>query len=252
MSGGKQSATQYRILSPAGQQREGGGADMQVAALPARRDQIAALAHRAELAIGFKQLVSIRQDAAGVTPWRDHAVTPHIGEHDSPGGAFGPGLMGMMAAGVMETGPPTGPGGFGGGPPGFFGGYGGYGDYWAFRALGAGMNTRQDRPMAARPHVTRGRLIPAAEDLSALTVTGEDATVLAFVLVSHAGRVAYDVLNQQSPATYVYRADGPGGSPRSTGRSTTPGSRRQPSTRRASPPRPGRQRPPGPVRSPRR
>lgn len=164
MSGGKQSATQYRILSPAGQQREGGGADMQVAALPARRDQIAALAHRAELAIGFKQLVSIRQDAAGVTPWRDHAVTPHIGEHDSPGGAFGPGLMGMMAAGVMETGPPTGPGGFGGGPPGFFGGYGGYGDYWA----------------------------------------------------------------------------------------TTPGSRRQPSTRRASPPRPGRQRPPGPVRSPRR
>lgn len=68
MSGGKQSATQYRILSPAGQQREGGGADMQVAALPARRDQIAALAHRAELAIGFKQLVSIRQDAAGVTP----------------------------------------------------------------------------------------------------------------------------------------------------------------------------------------
>lgn len=160
--------------------------------------------------------------------------------------------MGMMAAGVMETGPPTGPGGFGGGPPGFFGGYGGYGDYWAFRALGAGMNTRQDRPMAARPHVTRGRLTPAAEDLSALTVTGEDATVLAFVLVSHAGRVAYDVLNQQSPATYVYRADGPGGSPRSTGRSTTPGSRRQPSTRRASPPRPGRQRPPGPVRSPRR
>jgi len=188
---------------------------VQVAALPARRDAIAALARRAELAIGFKQLVSIRQDAAGVTPWRDHAATPHIGEHDSPGGAFQPGLMGMMAAGAMESGPRMGPGvlggGYGGGPFGSFEGYGGYGDYWAFRALGAGMSSRQDRPMAARPDVTRGRLTPATEDLSALTVTGEDATVLAFVLVSHAGRVAYDVLNQQSPATYVYRADGPEG-----------------------------------------
>lgn len=188
---------------------------VQVAALPARRDAIANLARRAEFAIGFKQLVSIRQAAVGVTPWRDHAATPHIGEHDRPGGAFRPGLMGMMAAGVMESGPLMGPGvlgggGYGGGPFGSFEGYGGYGDYWAFRALGAGMNTRADRPMAARPDVTRGRLTPATEDLAALTVTGEDATVLAFVLASHAGRVAYEVLNQPSPATYVYRADGPG------------------------------------------
>jgi hypothetical protein len=186
---------------------------VQVAALPGRRDAIAALSRRAELAIGFKQLVSIRRDAAGVTPWRDHAATPHIGEHDSPGGAFQPGLMGMMAAGVMESGPPMGPGvpagGFGGGGP--FGSFEGYGGYWAFRALGAGMNTRVDRPMAARPDVTRGRLTPATEDLQALTVTGEDATVLAFVLASNAGRVAYEVLNQQTPATFVYRVDGPEG-----------------------------------------
>ncbi|HET7247534.1 MAG TPA: hypothetical protein VFJ07_22170 [Streptosporangiaceae bacterium] len=188
---------------------------VQVAALPGRRDAIAALSRRAELAIGFKQLVSIRQDAVGVTPWRDHAATPHIGEHDSPGGAFQPGLMGMMAAGVMASGPPMegvlSGGGYGGGPFGSFEGYGGYGDYWAFRALGAGTNTRGDRPMAARPDVTRGRLTPAAEDLPALTVTGEDATVLAFVLASNAGRVAYEVLNQQTPVTFVYRADGPEG-----------------------------------------
>jgi hypothetical protein len=42
-------------------------------------------------------------------------------------------------------------------------------------------------------------------------VTGEDATVLAFVLASNAGRVAYEVLNQQTPATFVYRVDGPEG-----------------------------------------
>jgi hypothetical protein len=130
--------------------------------------------------------------------------------------------MGMMAAGVMSAGPMAGPGGFGLGSfgPGGFGGfsrpggafgysegYGSFGDYWAFRALGAGMNTSpEQRPMAARPDLTRGRLTPATEDLSALTTSGADPTVLAFALGSHAGRVVYEVLNQAEPMTFVYQA----------------------------------------------
>jgi hypothetical protein len=183
--------------------------------LPDRRDALADLARQTELALGFKQLVSVRRPAAGVAPWQDHAAAPHIGAHDSPGGSFQPGLMGMMAAGVMAAGPPLGsgalggpggwaapggldgpggwgsPGGWGGpgGPFGFGEGYGAYGDYWAFRALGAGMNPREQRPMTPRPDVTRGRLTPATEDMSALTTSGEDPTVLAFALGRRPGRV---------------------------------------------------------------
>ena len=204
---------------------------VQIAALPDRREAIADLARHTDLALGFKQLASVRRPAAGVTPWQDHAAAPHIGEHESPGGSFRPGLTGMLAAGVMSGGPPIGPGALAGpggwagpgafagpgswaGPGGLFGfgeGYGGYGDYWAFRALGAGMNPREQRPMAPRPDVTRGRLTPATEDPSALTASGEDPTVLAFTLGSRPGRVAYEVLNQPEPMTFVYRADGPDG-----------------------------------------
>jgi hypothetical protein len=96
-----------------------------------------------------------------------------------------------------------------GGPFGFGPGYGAYGDYWAFRALGAGMNSReQQRPMAQRPDMTRGRLTPATEDLSALTASGEDPTVLAFALGSCPGRVVYEALNHPEPMTFVYRAEG--------------------------------------------
>jgi hypothetical protein len=189
------------------------GTLVQVATLPARRDAVAELARRTDLAIGFRQLVSVRRPAAGVTPWRDHAAAPHIGAHDSPGGAFQPGLTGMMAAGVMAGGPPLGPGGLAG-PPGVFGfgeGYGTFGAYWAFRALGAGMNARQQRPMAPRPDVTRGSLTPATEDLSALVATGGSPTVLAFALGRRPGRVVYEVLNQAEPMTFVYRADGAAG-----------------------------------------
>lgn len=112
--------------------------------------------------------------------------------------------------------------------PGAFGfgeGFGAFGGYWAFRALGAGMNGRgpwpqatepaawsratptAGRPMAARPDVTRGLLTPATEDLSALAVTGESPTVLAFVLAPGPGGVAYDLLNQAGPGTYVFRGD---------------------------------------------
>jgi len=185
---------------------------VQIAALPARREALADLARRAELALGFKQLVSVRRPAAGVTPWQDHAAAPHIGGHESPGGSFRPGLAGVLAAGVMSGGPPTGPGGWAGygGPFGFGEGYGAYGDFWAFRALGAGMNAREQRPMAPRPDVTRGCLTPATEELSALTVSGQDPSVLAFALGRRPGRVVYEVLNQPEPVTFVYRADGAG------------------------------------------
>jgi hypothetical protein len=184
---------------------------LEVAALPARRDAVAELGRRASLAIGFKQIASVRTEAVGVTPWQDHAATPHIGGHGSPGGSFGTGMMGLMAAGVMSGGPPMGPGGSGG-PGGMFGygdGYGRYGDYWAFQALGAGMNSGQSRSMTPRPDVTRGRLIPAGEDLPALVASGDDPTVLAFVLGGAGDRVVYEVLNRPEPMTYVYQAAGP-------------------------------------------
>src|SRR6185437_10275902 len=107
-----------------------------------------------------------------------------------------------MAAGVMAGGP----GAFGPGGPGVFGvgeGVGAFGGYWAFRALGAGMNTRGLRPMAVRPDGARGLLTPATEDLSALAVTGGRPTVLAFVLAYGPGGVAYEVLNRAEPVTSV-------------------------------------------------
>jgi hypothetical protein len=211
-----------------------------IATLPDRGDAVARLASQTGLAIGFKQVTSVWRPAVGVTPWHDHAVTPHIGEHESPGGLFGPGLGGVLAAGMMSA---MGPGGYGGygfaGPgPGYgpgggmaYGGYGGYGfadrfggwgDYWAFRALGAGAGAGFGggygggyggpadgglRPMAPRPDVTRGRLTPATENLSALTATGDDPTVLAFALGDRAGLVVYEVLNKDEPMTYAYRPD---------------------------------------------
>lgn len=215
---------------------------IEFATLPQRREAVTELGRRTELAIGFKQVRSVHQEAVGVTPWRDHAAAPHIGEHESPGGFFAPGLAGMMAAGVMAGGPPLGGPGWGGGPAwgggfggaglggggfggaGFGGGMGGWGaspwggfggydsGYWAFRALGAGMNqSGQQRPMASRPDVRRGQLTPATEDLDALVATGADPTVLAFVLGSTGGRVVFEVLNLPGPPTFVYRAAGPDG-----------------------------------------
>jgi hypothetical protein len=177
---------------------------------------VAELGRRAGLAIGFRQLTSVRRPAVGAEPWHDHAATPHIGQHESTGGALPagwpaatgqPGLAGVMAAGVMAGGPASfgmaaGPGAFGYGE-----GFGAFGGYWAFRALGAGMTGRGLRPMAVRPDVTRGLLTPATEDLSALAVTGENPTVLAFVLVQGPGGVAYEVLNRPEPVTYVFRGE---------------------------------------------
>jgi hypothetical protein len=192
---------------------------LRLATLPDRFARVASLIGRAELAIGFKQVISVRRAAVGGTPWRDPSVTPHIGQHDSPGGRFGPGLGGVLAAGVMSGLGPGGPlggygygygGPFGGGP----GGYGEVGGYWAFRALGAALNRYPggQAPMTPRADVRYGLLIPETEDLAALTTAGADPTVLAFALLTPAGGgdpVAYEALNRPEPVTYVYRASGP-------------------------------------------
>jgi hypothetical protein len=166
-------------------------------------------------AIGFKQLTSVRRPAVGAVPWHDPAAAPHIGEHESPGGLFGPGLGGALAAGVMSG---LGPGnGFGFGHGGLLGDFGGY---WAFRALGAGLgganmsgaNAGVQHQMTPRANVSHGRLTPETEDLSALTTSGNDPTILAFALLAgpSGGRVAYEVLNLPESLTYVYQAAGPG------------------------------------------
>ena len=204
---------------------------LRVATLPERLAVLSGLGNQADLAIGFKQVTSVRRAAVGVTPWRDRAATPHIGEHETPGGQFGTGLGGMMGAGLMAgLGPGGGLGGYG--PGGFGGGYGGYGGggyggpfgggpggfgalggYWAFRALG-GLNSGGDvqHQMTPRADVRHGLLTPETQDLAALTTSGDDPTVLAFALIAPArggDLVAYEVLNQPDPVTYVYRAGGP-------------------------------------------
>jgi hypothetical protein len=98
-------------------------------------------------------------------------VTPHIGEHETPGGRSGLGLGGVMAAGVMPgLGPGSGLGGYG------LGGYGGH----------AGYGYGGPHQMSPRADVRRGLLIPETEDLAALTTSGADPTVLAFALVTPA------------------------------------------------------------------
>ena len=185
---------------------------LRIATRPDRADGIQSLAQHADLAIGFKQVASVRRPAVGGSPWHDPAVTPQIGQHDSPGGLFRGGLGGALAAGMME-GAGSGRGGFGlpfGGPAGGFGGYGGY---WGYRALGAGMNWGSpgtQHQMTPRAGTRYGVLTPETEDLAALTATGDDPTVLAFALISldEGRRIGYEVLNLDEPMTYVYEATG--------------------------------------------
>ena len=196
---------------------------LKVATQPDRFPTVAALAQHADLAIGFKQAASVRVAASGGTPWHDPSRPPHIQDHEAPQGFFQPGLAGMMAREVVGA---PGLGGYGYGGLGFgglgyggpFGGgyerFGGFGNYWAYQALGNGINwgsgaAGPPRQMTPRADVRRGTLIPPSEDLAALTLSGEQPTVLAFALfASSRGRVAYDMLNVPDPVTYVYEADG--------------------------------------------
>lgn len=180
------------------------GTLIEVATLPQRRAGAEELARHAEIAIGFRQVTSVHKKAEGVTAWQDHAASAHISDHDGRAGSFAPGFAGMLATGVMTGGP----GAFGPAPFGF---REGYGDYWAYRALGAGMRTPAQHQMTNRPDVTRGRLIPAGDDLSALTASGDDPTVLGFLLASASGRVVFEVLNLAEPPTLVFRSPGQGG-----------------------------------------
>jgi hypothetical protein len=132
-----------------------------------------------------------------------------------PGGLAGLGLGGFGYGGLGLGGLGYG-GPFGGGYHRFggLGGLAGPDSYWAYQALGNGINWNSSpagppRQMAPRADVRRGTLTPPSEDLAALTVSGEEPTVLAFALfASSRGRVAYDVLNVSVPVTYVYEADG--------------------------------------------
>jgi hypothetical protein len=180
---------------------------LRVATLPDRAAGVQSLAQRADLAIGYKQVASVRRAAVGATPWHDPAATPHIGQHDSPGGLFGGGLSGAMAAGLMEG---MGPGRSG---YGYGGGFGDFGGYWAYRALGSGMNWGSpvtQHQMTPRADLQRGLLTPETEDLAALTTAGQDPTVLAFALISQeeGRRIGYEVLNLAEPVTFVYEATG--------------------------------------------
>jgi hypothetical protein len=191
---------------------------LRVAALPDRWTAVSAIADRTDLAIGFRQLASVRRSAVGLTPWRDPSATPHIGQHESPGGRFGSGLGGVITAGLASGLGPGGygPGGYGGGWGGpFGGGPGGYGElgaYWAFGALGAGRNGNSAaRPVTPSADVQLAPLIPATDDVTALTVSGAEPTVLAFALLSPArggDLVVYEALNLPEPQTYVYRTVG--------------------------------------------
>ena len=156
------------------------------------------------------------RNTAGRAPCGPCALRPFPGFGGSgfggPGG-FG-GLAGLGLGGFGYGG--LGLGGLGYGGP-FGGGYGqagGPGGYWAYQALGNGINWNSSpagpaRQMMPRADVRRGTLVPPSEDLSALTVSGAQPTVLAFALfASSRGRVAYDVLNVSAPVTYVYEADG--------------------------------------------
>jgi hypothetical protein len=129
-------------------------------------------------------------------------------------GAVLPGAMlaGEVLAGeVAAAGMPFGAGGYGS-AGGYGGGSGLGGDRWAMRALqGLGGGAGSERPMAPRPDVSRGSLIPAGEDLAALTVTGDSPAVLAFVLVPVGGRVVLEFLNEPGAPTFVYQAAGADG-----------------------------------------
>jgi hypothetical protein len=52
---------------------------LEIATLPDRKAAADALARQTDLALGFRQLTSVRRTAAGGSPWRDPAPPPHIG-----------------------------------------------------------------------------------------------------------------------------------------------------------------------------
>ena len=139
---------------------------------------------------------------------------PLIAPLGGPGGGPGPGMpMGTeMMGGPMGMGMMGGPMGMGGfGAP--FGAYGGLlamrmlrGD----RAWSSG-GAQQAQGMFRMPEQVPdpegfGKLVAAHDDLSQLGMSGDDPTILAFLLGrSAAGALVYEVLNVGDHATYVFR-----------------------------------------------
>jgi hypothetical protein len=203
-----------------------------LAVRPERRAALAGLRERGPVALGFRQVMTAHRAAAGVTPWAPRPAAASGADHGSPavlgaglGGAAGgvvlggdgmpfaglpgAGLPGAVLAGeVAAAGMPFGSGGYGAG------GYGLAGSWWALGALsglGGGAGGGRARPMAGRPDTSRGSLVPEADDVSAVTVTGDCPAVLAFVLVLAGGRVVLEILNEPGVPTLVYEAAGPDG-----------------------------------------
>ena len=146
--------------------------------LPDRADSRRALEELGTAWIGFKQMVSVERAAHGVEAWRDRAITPDLGDHGSPGSAFGSWYLGF-AGPFQEMGP-----------------------WLAYRMLGTGNQHR----IVPRADVQRGRLVAAHADLDALTAGGDAPTVLAFVLCrTPTGRIVYEALNDAGQDTYVFR-----------------------------------------------
>src|SRR5262249_8019641 len=56
---------------------------------PDRAACLSALAELGPLWLGFTQTVSVQRPAQGVEPWRDHAITPDLGDHGARGGPSG-------------------------------------------------------------------------------------------------------------------------------------------------------------------
>jgi hypothetical protein len=152
---------------------------------PDRALAVPALTALGEPRIGFKQIGSVERPAEGVRPWSDPAAPAHIGAHEGGSSGYGGPLRGAMLAG-------------------FQGPFGAMGPALALGMLGGGGGSGS-RPMASRADVERGRLRPARTDLDALTVTGEEPTILAFLLCrTDSGRTVYEVLNLPGHATHVF------------------------------------------------
>ncbi|HTU73722.1 MAG TPA: hypothetical protein VMG38_09405 [Trebonia sp.] len=146
---------------------------LRVATRPSRFPAVAALAQHTDVAIGFKQAISVRVAARGASPARP-----------GYGGPFGGGPDGGLSP---------------------FWAYQALGHGINWDAIPAGAS----RPILPRADPHRGSLTPPQEDLAALTSSGAEPAVLAFALfASSRGRVAYDVLNLPAPTTYVYEASG--------------------------------------------
>ncbi len=189
---------------------------VKAATLPERVKCVRLLESLGPVWIGFKQVGSVQRPASGTSHRQDPTVAPDLGGHGAGGSAFGPGLSGVFAAGVVAGGPPTG--------LGFDAPFQAMGAMLAYRMLGTGFGSGEgfggsgfggsgfgdQHTMLPRANVTRTPLTPATTDLGALAVSGDLPTVLAFMLCrTPGGTVLYEVLNAPDHATYAYRADPP-------------------------------------------